>query len=92
MTIEIESVIRRNADILETRVDEEVILMHPASGAIFSLKTTSIAIWEALDGVRTVDQVIDAMAAEYAVARAVCAPEVIAFLDQLAAKDLIARA
>jgi pyrroloquinoline quinone biosynthesis protein D len=55
----------------------------------FGLDDTAVAIVELVDGRRSVDQIIDALALRYAEAREVIAGDVVAMLDDLVAKRVV---
>ncbi len=74
----------------ETTVDDEVVVMHLASGDFFSLKDSAKAIWEHIDGVRSRDAIIADLARAYGVAGDLIAPEVDDFLGCLRDAGLLA--
>jgi len=57
----------------------------------FGLDDTAVANVELVDGQRSVDQIIDALALRYAEAREVIAGDVVAMLDDLVAKRVVER-
>jgi pyrroloquinoline quinone biosynthesis protein D len=57
----------------------------------FGLDETAVAIVELVDGERSVDQIIDALAERYAEAREVIAGDVVAMLEDFVAKRVIER-
>ncbi len=74
----------------ETTVDDEIVVMHLASGEFFSLKDSAKAIWEYIDGVRPRAAIIADLARDYGVAGAQIAPEVDDFLIRLRDAGLLA--
>ena len=50
---------------VETEIDDEVVLMDLESGNFFSLAGTSLAVWRAIDGERSADQIAAVLADEY---------------------------
>ena len=50
---------------VETEIDDEVVLMDLESGNFFSLAGTSLAVWQAIDGERSEDEIAALLAEEY---------------------------
>jgi len=50
---------------VETEIDDEVVLMDLESGNFFSLAGTSLAVWQAIDGERSEDEIAALLADEY---------------------------
>lgn len=83
---------RRSANFVETEIDDEAVVMSLDGGEFFSLKDSALAIWQAIDGTRTRDDVIALLAADYDVAPSAIADDVDAFLAQVRAAGLIGEA
>jgi PqqD family protein of HPr-rel-A system len=75
----------------ETTVDDEVVVMHLASGDFFSLKDSAKDIWEHIDGTRSREALIDDLALDYGVAAEQIAPDIDDFLARLHGAGLLAR-
>ncbi len=75
----------------ETTVDDEVVVMHLASGDFFSLTGSAKAIWEHIDGFRSRDVLIADLAQDYGVTEEQIAPDVDQFLRGLCDAGLLAR-
>ena len=67
---------------VETAIDDETVVMDMDSAEFFSLNETAGTVWRAIDGMRTRDEVIAAVAAEYAVEPGAIAEDV----DELIAR------
>ncbi|MBW8784798.1 MAG: HPr-rel-A system PqqD family peptide chaperone [Novosphingobium sp.] len=72
-------------------IDEEVVVMNNATGDTFSIVGTARAIWQLIDGARSRDAIVAALAAEYQAPEERIAGEVDAFLAELAGAGLLAR-
>jgi len=57
MTVQPTAILARLPDVIATDLANELILLDPATGEMFSLNTTGRAIWQALDGRTTVADV-----------------------------------
>ena len=75
---------------VETEIDDEVVLMDLASGHFFSLEGTSLAVWRLIDGNRSEDGIVAALAAQYDEPVERVAVDVAAFLAELRAAGLLA--
>jgi pyrroloquinoline quinone biosynthesis protein D len=73
----------------ETEIDEEVVVMSLESGDFFSLTGTAREIWRLIDGSRDRAALVTALANEYGAAAEEVAPDVDAFLGELAEAGLI---
>ena len=73
---------------MHRRIVDEVILVPIARNfgdleSIFTLNDVGARIWDLLDGDRSVEEIIEVIATEYAVDRETAAGDVAGFLDQL---------
>lgn len=68
---------------IETRIDDEIVLMDLDSGNFFSLSGSAAAIWTLLDGIRSRDEVLAGLAQEYGCPATDIAPDVDDFLLQV---------
>lgn len=85
------SAIRKaSGDFIETDVDDETIIVSLASGELFSVKETGLAIWKLIDGTRGRLQLIADLSAAYSVDEAEIASDVDAFLTDAARAGLLA--
>ncbi len=75
----------------ETIVDDEVVVMHLASGDFFSMKDSAKDIWEHIDGARSRDTLIADLARDYGIDAELIAPDVDDFLRRLRDAGLLAR-
>lgn len=75
--------IQRAAKLLETRVDNETIVMDPASGMIYAMAATGQAIWDQLAEPRRLPDLVGSLVERFDVDEDVCAREVGRFVDDL---------
>ena len=84
------AVYRRNAaGILTADVDGELVMMSMQAGNYYSIGGIGPLIWALLDQPRSLDELIDAVVADYDVQRERCAADVAAFIEELAGLNLI---
>lgn len=76
----------------ETEIDDEILVMSLDSGDFFSLTGTARSIWQLIDGTRGRDDLVAALAAEYAADPAAITGDVDAFIGQLRGAGLLAKA
>lgn len=80
----------KNADrFVETAIDDETVVMDMDSAEFFSLNSTAGAVWRAIDGARSRDEVVAAVAAEYAVSPADIGADVDELIEQLVASGFV---
>jgi hypothetical protein len=75
--------------LLETRVDEDLVVLDPVTGEYAGLDGTAAAIWGALAGPTTFGELVDRIAADHGVARSDCAPDIATYLESLRRKGLV---
>jgi Coenzyme PQQ synthesis protein D (PqqD) len=76
------------------RIDDETIVVPISTGvgdldAIYTLNDLGSRIWQLIDGATSVQQIIDAIHAEYEVSEEQAAHDVLEFLEELALRKLI---
>jgi hypothetical protein len=81
----------RNDRVVARRADATVILLDPATGEYFTLDDVGGRIWELADGKRTVDEIAEALAAEYDAPLDQIRADVAELLDELAGSNLLVR-
>jgi hypothetical protein len=78
-----ESMISRHPGQLSAEVNGEVLMMHEKSGNYFGLNPVASFIWQALSEPQSVAALCDAVVAHYGIAREICEPDVLFFIDDM---------
>jgi hypothetical protein len=81
---------KRLAAFSETAIDGEVVLLNLQDGTFFSLTGTAALIWPLIDGSRDRAALLAELALTYGTESAAIAPDVDAFLAQLAEAGFLA--
>ncbi len=68
----------------------EAVIITPAENTVRMLNAAGSRIWELADGTRTVEQITETLTQEFDVDLAQARSSVTAFIDELAAKGLLA--
>ena len=68
----------------------EAVIITPAENKVRMLNTVGSRVWELADGTRTVDEIAGVLAAEFDVDPAQAQDSAAGFVDELAAKGLLA--
>jgi hypothetical protein len=79
----------RTEDMLSTELDRETVLMSIDAGAYYGLEGVARSVWESLATPITFAALVDRMAAEYEVARDVCAADMERFLAEMEREGLL---
>lgn len=87
--ISLNSIITRNEDVLSGLVDDEAVIMSIESGNYHLINETGRRIWELLEKPKTVAQLCDILAEEFAVEQETCQLEVLQFLVALRARQVV---
>jgi hypothetical protein len=74
----------------ETAIDGEIVVMRLDDGDFFALTGTGAAIWRSIDGRRSRDDLVTALAGQFATAPSEIAGDIDAFLARLKEAGLIA--
>jgi hypothetical protein len=77
-------------EVLSSKIDEEIVLLAVDAESYLSLDPVGSRIWELLsEKPSTVDELADRLMEEYEVDRETCLNDVLAFIDDMAARKLI---
>ncbi len=80
---------KRQADLIETRVDDELIVVSLANGEFYSLRDTALAIWNAINDVRSPEDLTRYLLPLFDAPEATVQADVAAFLADLEANGFI---
>lgn len=79
-------------DVLNTMVDEDLILFDEQAGKYYATSEVGTAIWAHLAEPLTLSELCDRLAAEYEVTREGCEADARAFVEQLLDANVVTRA
>lgn len=83
--------LRRRAQIIVTRIDNEVVALNERQGSYFGLNSTASLIWDMLADPITPRTICERLEAAYEVEPEVCAREVGALLQQMLQDGVVER-
>jgi hypothetical protein len=89
MTIDLESRVRRKADIPWKELEDTIVLLDLSSGDFFELDEVGARIWSALDGALTLRELAAALGREYQASANEIESDVVRFVTDLHARDLV---
>ncbi|BDZ71693.1 PqqD family peptide modification chaperone [Methanobacterium petrolearium] len=78
-----------NKDYVYCKVDDEMVLLGMEDGIYYGLNPVGAFIWEEIKEPKTINQVRDAILAEYDVEKEECEQDLFELLHELAEKGLI---
>ena len=78
----------RNPEVIATDLDDELVLLHPSTRAVFTLNDTGRTVWQHLDEPRDLDTLVAAVTAAFAVDTTTAHTDVTRLLGELTAADL----
>jgi len=84
-----ESVVSRSADIVFSKLDDELLAIDAQAGYCYSMNETSGRIWEMLSVPVSVGAICSRLGKEYSVDEAVCLREVLPLMQKLHDSGLI---
>lgn len=85
------ALLRRRPDSIATEIDGEVVVMSIATGRTFGLDKRGSRIWALLEQPSTVDAIVAALLQHYDTTAEKCRADVLAFMQELLAQQLVAR-
>lgn len=87
--ISLDSRVVRQGEPLTSQVDDDLVLFSPDKGMYYGTQAVGRRIWSLLAEETGVEELCDRLLQEFDVDRTTCHDEVVAFLDSLAAEQLI---
>lgn len=79
----------RKKELLSSRMDNEIVMMHPESGKYFALNPVASRIWELLEQPNSINDLVEKLLREFDVTQDVCKTEVTVFIEEIMEKKLI---
>lgn len=83
------SVVTRSSRPFTAQAQDELVMLDPDQGRYYGLDAVGNRIWELLEEPRSVADLCAALSREFAVDAASCRRDVLTFLEQLAASQLL---
>ncbi len=87
--INLQSIAHPGPDVISQIVEGEAVLIEPEGAQTQVLNRTGAYVWQLLDGQHTLVQIADELSRSFAVTPEQAADDVLAFVAQLAARDLV---
>ena len=78
----------QNPDVIATDLGDELVLLHRATRAVFTLNGTGREVWRRLEDPCTIDAAVEAVTAAFTVDEATARADVTKLVDELVAADL----
>lgn len=89
MSLQMDSVVRRNPEIVHSDMDGETVMMSVNEGNYYGLNGVGSQIWALLEQEMSVAAICTAMQAKFDVDEQQCQGDVAVFLDQMIAQKVI---
>jgi hypothetical protein len=81
--------LRRHPDVVDTNLDDEIVLLHLKSKTYYSLNLTGGRIWQGIKEDLTLKEISERLQAEFAVEAEAANRSVLALVDELSQQQLI---
>jgi len=82
-------ILRKSTRIASRIIGGEAVIVLPAEGYVFALNTTATSIWKAIDGRKTIEDIISAVVQKYDVREKKAREDVRRFLKDLQRKKIV---
>lgn len=79
----------KNPEIVWRELEGEGVLLNPANGKYFGLNAVGLSMWEKVDGVRILEEIIALLLDEYVVERPVLERDIVEWAAQMNAAGLL---
>lgn len=89
VNINAETTVARTPDMIASDIDGEVVMMSVSGGKYYGMDSIGSRAWELLDRPRKVSELCDLLCEEFDVEQEQCVQDVLAFLGELAGKNII---
>lgn len=94
MNVTLESVPRKSENMIFRKIEDEYILVPMLASAaevqhIYNLDPVGAAVWEKIDGVKTVGAIVAELSGEFDAGLGVIEAEVVEFLGELAEEKIV---
>lgn len=79
----------RRPELQAVEMDGELVMMGQEQGEYYGLRNVAASLWMHLAEPRTLEELVARVTEEYDVTPEVCRPDIVTFLEELVAKDLL---
>jgi hypothetical protein len=79
----------QNKKVIQSKIDEEVVMLDMDSGFYFGLNSVASTIWGKLENPISLEEMINELLNEYKIDQESCENDTMVFLNQLLEKNLI---
>ena len=83
------SVVTQSPELVSANIEGQTALMSITNGSYYGMDPIGSRVWALIAQPRSVSAVVDQLLTEFAVERPICEQHVLAFLQTLAAADLL---
>lgn len=78
-----------NTDVIATDLDDELVILNPATRALFTLNDTGRIVWRGIVEAMPIDAIVSAVVSEFAVEPEPARTDITRLIDELIAADLV---
>lgn len=89
MEIDLHTIVRRNPEMVTSKIDNEIVMMSIEKGEYYGLDETGTYIWEMIETPVTVENLIQNLMNEFEVEMEQCQNDTLEFLKDLYGKGLL---
>lgn len=82
----------RNLEIIDSQIDDEVVMMNVEKGSYYGLNNIGSAIWEALEEPKSINELVDKFTEEYDVSVEDCKTDITLFIENMVKANTLIKA
>jgi len=79
----------RNPEIIDSPIDDELVMMDVDKGAYFGLDSVGVSIWAQLESPISLDELVSRLVKLYEVSPEQCLQDIAPVIDDMVANDLL---
>jgi Coenzyme PQQ synthesis protein D (PqqD) len=85
----LDCIVQREPEIMAAEAGKDIVMVSIANGCYYGVSNVAREIWEAIDRPKKISDLIEDLAASYAVDRTSCEEQTLSFLESLLAERLL---
>jgi hypothetical protein len=89
--MELNTILKRGEEYLYNDVDNEIVMMNINTGLYVTLNDTGRSIWNSLDEPKSIDAIVNELAAAYEVSKAQCETDILDFIQLLLDRKMLVK-
>ena len=87
--LNLDRVVQRDPDVLAGEADQDLVMVSIANGLYYGVSDVAREIWESIEVLKKIRDLVDDLVATYNIDRTTCEQETLSFLEDLRTEGLL---